>query len=84
MHVLNFVVVYKYTKKQYNKDFRGVFVETPCIIYQLIIIGPCPGQRRVQTCITLENRFKNVRLVWRQTPTQTQTLTGDRTMEMEY
>ena len=71
INVSNFVVVYKCTKKQYNIDFRGVFFETPCIIYHLIIIGPCPGQRRVQPCITLENRLKNDRLMRTQTHTQT-------------
>ena len=75
MNVLNFVVVYKHTKKQYNIDFRGVFFETPCIIYHLIIIGPCPGRRRVQPCITLENRLKNDRLMRTQTHRQTDTQT---------
>ena len=83
MNVLNFVVVYKYTKKQYNIDFRGVFFETPCIIFHLIIIGPCPGRRRVQPCITLENRLKNGRLMRPQTHRQTHRLKGDITMEME-
>ena len=55
------------THRQRKQTLRTPFFETTCIIYHLIIIGPCPGQRRVQPCITLENRLKNDRLMRTQT-----------------
>ena len=55
----------------FYQSFWGRFFLPPGIFSQVTYTGPCALRRRVQRRITLANRLRNVRLMWKQTDGQT-------------